>query len=126
MVIIVISRLEGNEHPRKYIESILLFWNSNKTPLRKKYEQFIIIRVTGRKERSNCVLFVTDTQDTSDERCPKPLPISTPGPFLQLYTSALNRGTRKWTVLKTPCASGRQRRQRGRNVSGCDVTVWDP
>lgn len=80
-MIIVISRLEGNEHPRKYIESISLFWSSNKTPLRMKYEQFIIIPVTGRKERSNCVLLVTDTQGNSDEMWPKPQPISTSLPF---------------------------------------------
>lgn len=58
MMITVISRLEGNEHPRKNKEPIPLLWSSNKTPLRTKYEQFIITPVTGRRERSNHMLSV--------------------------------------------------------------------
>lgn len=66
MAIIVVPRLEGNEHPRKYMDSILLFWKSNKTLLEMRYEQFIIIPVAGRKREIQLPAFVTDAQGTSD------------------------------------------------------------
>lgn len=55
-MILVVSSLEGNEHPRSQLELTLPSWSSNKTPLRVKYRQYIASPVTGRKERSNCLL----------------------------------------------------------------------
>lgn len=53
---LVVSSLEGNEHPRNHLELTLPSWSSNKTPIRVKYRQYIASPVTERKERSNCLL----------------------------------------------------------------------